>query len=113
MLQELLDPYRGREDIKLDELVSLAAEVIPKVTGPQLRQRVSEIPDVRTVRYYIQQGLVDRPLGSEGPAALYGFRHLLQLVAIKVLQGHFLPIRAIKEALGKVETAELENRLDE
>jgi len=114
MITELLEPFREREDIKLDELVSLAATIIPKVTGgTHLRQRVSEIPDARTVRYYIQEGLVDRPQGSEGAAALYGYRHLLQLVAIKALQGHFLPIRAIRQALDGLDTPALEKRLEE
>ncbi|RQP26490.1 helix-turn-helix domain-containing protein [Piscinibacter terrae] len=36
----------------------------------------------RTVRYYIQQGLVDRPLG-EKRGAYYGARHLEQLLQVR------------------------------
>ena len=40
-----------------------------------------ELPE-RTVRYYIQLGLVDRPEG-ETRAARYGERHLEQLLEIR------------------------------
>lgn len=45
--------------------------------------RVRELPDRRSIRWYTTIGLVDRPLGTRGRVALYGPRHLLQLVAIK------------------------------
>ncbi|MEV6306663.1 MerR family transcriptional regulator [Actinoplanes sp. NPDC051861] len=54
--------------------------------------RVRELPDRRSIRWYTTIGLVDRPLGTRGRVALYGPRHLLQLVAIKRRQaaGHTL-----------------------
>ena len=45
--------------------------------------RVRDLPDRRAIRWYSTIGLVDRPLGTRGRHALYGTRHLLQLVAIK------------------------------
>jgi hypothetical protein len=45
--------------------------------------RIRELPDRRSIRWYATIGLVDRPLGTRGRVALYGPRHLLQLVAIK------------------------------
>ncbi len=45
--------------------------------------RVRDLPDRRSIRWYSTIGLVDRPVGTHGRAALYGPRHLLQLVAIK------------------------------
>ncbi|MBG0564809.1 MerR family transcriptional regulator [Actinoplanes sp. NEAU-A11] len=45
--------------------------------------RIREVPDRRSIRWYTTIGLVDRPLGTRGRVALYGPRHLLQLVAIK------------------------------
>ena len=38
------------------------------------------------MRWYATIGLVDRPLAARGRTALYGPRHLLQLVAVKRLQ---------------------------
>jgi DNA-binding transcriptional MerR regulator len=45
--------------------------------------RVRDVPDRRAIRWYATVGLLDRPAGARGRTALYGRRHLLQLVAIK------------------------------
>jgi DNA-binding transcriptional MerR regulator len=54
--------------------------------------RAREVPDLRTIRYYTTLGLIDRPAAMRGRTALYGHRHLLQIVALKRLQakGHSL-----------------------
>lgn len=111
MLGPLLDPYRGLDALKMDELVHLAAEVIPRVANHPEHGRASPVPDGRTVRYYIQKGLVDRPHGTKGTAALYGYRHLLQLLAVKVLQGQYMPMDRIREAIGGLDNQQLEERL--
>ncbi len=105
--------YRQLENLKIHDLVALAGEILPKLTKPGTwsSRKVAEIPDVRTLRYYIQQGLVDRPHGSEAQSSLYGYRHLLQLVAIKVLQNRFLPIRKIREELEGLHEKQLEKKL--
>jgi DNA-binding transcriptional MerR regulator len=48
--------------------------------------RVRDVPDARTIRYYTTLGLLDRAAATRGRTALYGPRHLRQLVAIKRLQ---------------------------
>jgi len=58
---------------------------------------VTETLSERTLRYYISHGLVDRPSGKEGSSALYGYRHLLQLLALKRLQASYLPVKKIRE----------------
>ena len=108
MLSTLLAPHRARDDFRIDDLVHHAAEIVTQVAGPQLRYKVTPIPDARTVRFYIQEGLVDPPHGTSGAAALYGYRHLLQLVTVKVLQGHYLPLSRIRETLDKLSNRELE-----
>jgi len=45
--------------------------------------QVRAVPDLRTIRYYTTLGLLDRPSAMRGRTALYGPRHLLQLVAVK------------------------------
>jgi hypothetical protein len=52
------------------------------------------VPDRRAIRWYTTTGLVDRPAGLRGRTALYGPRHLLQLVAVKrrQAQGHSLAV---------------------
>ena len=52
----------------------------------------------RTVRYYIQIGLIDRPDGV-GRGAHYGPHHAEQLVAIKKWQAAGLSLERIRELL--------------
>ena len=52
----------------------------------------------RTVRYYVQLGLVDRPVG-ETRAARYGRRHLEQLLHIRQLAESGLSLERIREVL--------------
>lgn len=51
---------------------------------------------VRTVRYYIQMGLVDRPQGG-GRGAYYSQRHLDQLLEVLNLQRKGMSLEAIRE----------------
>jgi DNA-binding transcriptional MerR regulator len=52
----------------------------------------------RTVRYYVQMGLMDRPEGA-GRGASYGNRHLEQLLEIKKWQAAGLSLERIGELL--------------
>jgi DNA-binding transcriptional MerR regulator len=61
--------------------------------------RVRAVPDRRAIRWYTTIGLVDRPVAHRGRTALYGPRHLLQLVAVKRLQARGLPLVAIQQEL--------------
>ncbi|MBY0525412.1 MAG: helix-turn-helix domain-containing protein [Gemmataceae bacterium] len=61
--------------------------------------RVRGVPDQRTIRYYTTLGLLDRPAEMRGRTALYGRRHLLQLVAIKRLQANGLSLAEIQQRL--------------
>ena len=59
---------------------------------------LAELPR-RTVRYYVQQGLLDRPIG-EKRAAYYTPRHLEQLLTIRKWQHAGLSLERIREILG-------------
>ena len=52
----------------------------------------------RTVRFYIQEELVDRPEGA-GRGAWYGRNHLVQLAEIRKWQGAGLTLDRIRELL--------------
>src|ERR1700722_8300979 len=69
--------------------------------------RVREVPDRRTIRYYTTLGLIDRPAEMRGRTALYGPRHLLQLVAIKRLQTRGLSLAEIQTRLVGIADAAL------
>src|SRR3954465_8235299 len=53
---------------------------------------------IRTVRYYIQQGLLPKP-DARGPGAHYTEEHLDRLLLIKRLQKEHLPLAEIRKAI--------------
>src|SRR5215469_17943928 len=80
----------------LDELSDQVARALAVDYPGQASGRVREMPDIRTIRYYTTRGLIDRPAQMRGRTALYGQRHLLQLVAIKRLQAEGLSLAEIQ-----------------
>lgn len=80
-------------------MLSVVNILITGVAPVQPSDRVSEMLSERTLRYYISQGLVDRPSGKEGTSALYSYRHLLQLLALKRLQVFYFPMKKIREII--------------
>ena len=64
---------------------------------------ISELADQagvtpRTVRFYIQQGLLPSP-GQTGPGAKYGFGYLARLRLIRRLQREHLPLAEVRKRL--------------
>lgn len=68
------------------------------------------MPSARAVRFYVANRLLDRPEGS-GTAATYGYRHLLQLLAIKIRQREGQTLDAIKSEMREVTGDALERRV--
>jgi DNA-binding transcriptional MerR regulator len=71
---------------------------------PELAEAVGVSP--RTVRYYVQRGLLPAP-PFKGPDTVYGEEHLLRLKAIRALQAKFLPLDAIQVELARLSPEEL------
>ncbi|HEY0639263.1 MAG TPA: MerR family transcriptional regulator [Pseudonocardiaceae bacterium] len=83
----------------LDELTGLVEAALAVGYPGAPTGRVRDVPDQRAIRWYVTRGLVDRPAGSRGRVALYGRRHLLQLVAIKRRQAEGLTLAEIQAEL--------------
>jgi len=90
-----------------DPALSASADPGPAAASPSLEvsygleellltagERLGEEITPRTVRLYATQGLIDRP-GKEGRSAVYGQRHLLQLLLIRSLARRGLSLSAI------------------
>ena len=52
-------------------------------------------PSARAIRFYVANGLLERPEGT-GTAATYNYRHFLQLLAIKIRQREGVTLDGIK-----------------
>ena len=69
-------------------------------------------PSARAVRFYVATGLLDHPLGR-GTAATYHYRHLLQLLTIKIRQREGQTLESIKAELAGATGDALEKRVSQ
>ncbi|TDC65270.1 MerR family transcriptional regulator, partial [Actinomadura sp. GC306] len=92
----------------ISELAERAAAALAADGSTQVSGRVRDVPNERLIRWYTTIGLVDPPLGRRGRTALYGPRHLLQLVAVKRRQAAGRSIAEIQVELTGATDATLE-----
>lgn len=99
-------------DLTLEELADEVGYALQyyNLLGAHADNRVSPVPDARTIRYYTTLGLLDRPR-IQGRQARYGKRQLLQLLAIKALQSHGLPLSDVQARIYGRSESELESML--
>jgi DNA-binding transcriptional MerR regulator len=83
----------------LDELVARVGAALETEYPGAPNGRVRDVPDRRAIRWYATRGLVDRPSAMRGRVALYGPRHLLQLVALKRRQAEGRTLAEIQAEL--------------
>jgi hypothetical protein len=91
----------------------LAAHVTALVDAAGMRPTNASAraaPSARSVRFYVANGLLDRPDGS-GTAATYNYRHFLQLLAIKIRQREGQTLDVIKKEMREVTGDALERRI--
>ncbi|GAA4223347.1 hypothetical protein GCM10022254_00310 [Actinomadura meridiana] len=92
----------------ISELAERAAAAVAADRAAQVSGRVRDLPNERLIRWYATIGLVDPPLGRRGRTALYGPRHLLQLVAVKRRQAAGRSIAEIQVELAAATNEALE-----
>lgn len=111
VLKKRLESIRQRKFVGVAELASEAAKILTDSGLAQERGTVSEVPDERTIRYYLAENLVSPAEEKQGTANVFGYKHLLQLLVVKKLQSEHLPIRKIRELVEGRELRELERLL--
>src|ERR1700691_2233071 len=104
-----------QESWTIAELAELAAETLAATdpagppSGPARTDgRIRDVPNERLIRWYATVGLVDPPLSRRGRVALYGRRHLLQLVAVKRRQAQGRSLAEIQAELAGATDKQLE-----
>ena len=102
---------RSTTEWTLTELAAQVALILSQSPITQSSNRVTKVPNPRTIRYYSTLGLLDPPLRMRGRTALYGAQHLRQLVAVKSLQARGYDLEEIKETLPRLEEAGLRRLL--
>ncbi len=99
------------EHFTITELATEIARIIPYFATRQEKYKVSVYPDEATIRYYISQGFVDKPIGSRGNAAIFTRKHLLQVIVIKYLQSRHFTLQKIKDMTSGLDEKGLEDIL--
>ena len=91
---------RGRQIVPVSHLADFLGFVEPRIRRRKDREpaladaagirptnaSARQAPSARSVRFYVANGLLDRPEGT-GTSATYNYRHFLQLLAIKIDEG--------------------------
>src|SRR3954465_9904267 len=80
-----LREYRALAPWGLRDLAALAGGILDASGVVPVNAAARARPTERTIRYYVTRGLVSPPEGR-GTAAVYSYRHLLQVLAIKLRQ---------------------------
>ena len=91
----------------------LAAHVTALVDAAGMRPTNASAraaPSARAVRFYVANGLLDRPEGT-GTAATYNYRHFLRLLAIKIRQREGQTLDVIRQEMKEVTGDLLERRI--
>ncbi len=98
-------------EFSLDELSETAARLLRQEGTRVDDGRVAGAPDGRAIRFYQTLGVLDKPLRYDGRRAVYGYRHLLQILAVKRLQAEGYPLGMIQSSLPAKSTDDLERGL--
>ena len=102
---------KGKKYVGLPEFARVSEQLLSEMNLEQERGTVTSVPDERTIRYYMAEGLVQTPEERQGTASVFGYLNLLQLLTVKKLQAEHLPIRKIRELVAGKSEQELETML--
>ena len=110
-MRKLLEKEKGRKYVGLPEFTDTGGRILSQLDLEQERGTVTNVPDERTIRYYLSEGLIQSGGEKQGTASVFSYLNLLQLIAIKKLQAEHLPIRKIRELVTDKSETELETLL--
>jgi DNA-binding transcriptional MerR regulator len=92
------------------DLAALAGAVLDASGVTPINAAAQSRPSDRTIRFYVAKQLMSAPEGR-GTAATYGYRHLLQLFAIKLRQMEGATLAGIAKELAESPGDVLEKRV--
>ena len=92
------------------DLAALAGAVLDASGVTPINAAAQSHPSDRTIRFYVAKQLMSAPEGR-GTAATYGYRHLLQLFAIKLRQMEGTTLSGIAKELAESPGDVLEKRV--
>ena len=106
----VLREYRQLAPWGLRDLATVAGAILDASGIRPINAAACAYPNERTVRFYVTRGLVTPPDGR-GTAATYSYRHLLQVLAIKLRQMEGATLATITKELAELTGDVLERRV--
>ena len=105
-----LRDYRALAPWSLRDLATVAAAMLASSGVRPVNAAAQPRPNERTIRFYVTRGLVAPPDGR-GTAATYSYRHLLQVLTIKLRQMEGATLTVISRELAEQTGDVLERRV--
>jgi hypothetical protein len=105
-----LRAYRHLAPWNLRDLAGLAAAILDAAAIRPVNTAAAALPSERTIRFYVTKGLVASPDGR-GTAATYSYRHLLQVLAIKLRQMEGANLTTLADEMATTSGDVLERRV--
>lgn len=105
-----LRAYHGLAPWSLRDLAAIAGTLLEASGVVPVNVAARARPSERTIRFYVMKGLVDPPEGR-GTAAVYRYRHLLQVLAIKLRQMEGASLEALAREFTDLTGDVLERRV--
>lgn len=106
----ILREYRLLAPWNVRDLAATAGAILARSQVRPIAPSASAAPAERTIRFYVARGLLGPPEGR-GTVAAYSYRHLLQLLAIKLRQMEGATLKTIGRELGESTGDVLERRV--
>lgn len=106
----VLREYRALAPWNLRDLATVATAILDASNVRPINAAASARPNERTIRFYVTRGLVTPPEGR-GTAAIYGYRHLLEVLAIKLRQMEGATLAAITKEMTETTGDTMERRV--
>ncbi|HEU4570715.1 MAG TPA: MerR family transcriptional regulator [Gemmatimonadales bacterium] len=106
----ILRAYRTLAPWGLRDLAALAGGVLEASGVIPLSAAARVRPTERTIRFYVTRGLVSPPDGR-GTAAVYGYKHFLQVLAIKLRQMEGATLEVLVREFAEQPGDQLERRV--
>jgi DNA-binding transcriptional MerR regulator len=106
----VLREYRQLAPWSLRDLATLAGAILDASGVRPINAAAAAYPNERTIRFYVTRGLVTPPEGR-GTAAVYSYRHLLQVLGIKLRQMEGATLATITRELAEQTGDVLERRV--
>lgn len=105
-----LRAYRALAPWNLRDLAALCGSILDAAGVRPINPAASAAPSERTIRYYVSRHLVSAPSGR-GTSATYGYRHLLEVLAVKLRQMQGANLEAIIAELQQQTGDQIERRV--